>query len=162
MANYLFQEAQRIRRFWIWGITILVIGIVLSSIFLSSGTSLDWGIVFPIGILALVNILLFKMELKTRIDQDSLSFSYFPFIKERKYRFEEIDSMDLIEYNGLLEYGGWGIKWNFDSWSYTTGGKHGILVKTKKKKFLLGTQKPAEAQKAIDQFNEFKSQSHGS
>ncbi|MFN3761048.1 MAG: hypothetical protein ACK4SF_17675 [Algoriphagus aquaeductus] len=162
MANYLFQEAQRIRRFWIWGITILVIGIVLSSIFLSSGTSLDWGIVFPIGILALVNILLFKMELKTRIDQDSLSFSYFPFIKERKYRFEEIDSMDLIEYNGLLEYGGWGIKWNFDSWSYTTGGKHGILVKTKKKKFLLGTQKPAEAQKAIDQFNEFKSQSNGS
>nr|WP_287936507.1 hypothetical protein [Algoriphagus sp.] len=162
MANYLFQEAQRIRRFWIWGITILVIGIVLSSIFLSSGTSLDWGIVFPIGILALVNILLFKMELKTRIDQDSLSFRYFPFIKERKYRFEEIDSMDLIEYNGLLEYGGWGIKWNFDSWSYTTGGKHGILVKTKKKKFLLGTQKPAEAQKAIDQFNEFKSQSNGS
>lgn len=162
MANYLFQEAQRIRRFWIWGITILVIGIVLSSIFLSSGTSLDWGIVFPIGILALVYILLFKMELKTRIDQDSLSFSYFPFIKERKYRFEEIDSMDLIEYNGLLEYGGWGIKWNFDSWSYTTGGKHGILVKTKKKKFLLGTQKPAEAQKAIDQFNEFKSQSNGS
>jgi hypothetical protein len=123
---------------------------------------LDWGIVFPIGILALVNILLFKMELKTRIDQDSLSFRYFPFIKERKYRFEEIDSMDLIEYNGLLEYGGWGIKWNFDSWSYTTGGKHGILVKTKKKKFLLGTQKPAEAQKAIDQFNEFKSQSNGS
>ncbi|MFL0684683.1 MAG: hypothetical protein ACJLTB_15905 [Algoriphagus aquaeductus] len=162
MANYLFQEAQRIRRFWIWGITILVIGIVLSSIFLSSGTSLDWGIVFPIGILALVYILLFKMELKTRIDQDSLSFSYFPFIKERKYRFEEIDSMDLIEYNGLLEYGGWGIKWNLDSWSYTTGGKHGILVKTKKKKFLLGTQKPAEAQKAIDQFNEFKSQSNGS
>ncbi len=162
MANYLFQEAQRIRRFWIWGITILVIGIVLSSIFLSSGTSLDWGIVFPIGILALVNILLFKMELKTRIDQYSLSFSYFPFIKERKYRFEEIDSMELIEYNGLLEYGGWGIKWNLDSWSYTTGGKHGILVKTKKKKFLLGTQKPAEAQKAIDQFNEFKSQSNGS
>lgn len=162
MANYLFQEAQRIRRFWIWGITILVIGIVLSSIFLSSGTSLDWGIVFPIGILALVYILLFKMELKTRIDQDSLSFSYFPFIKERKYRFEEIDSMELIEYNGLLEYGGWGIKWNLDSWSYTTGGKHGILVKTKKKKFLLGTQKPEEAQKAIDQFNEFKSQSHGS
>lgn len=162
MANYLFQEAQRIGRIWIWGITIMVIGIVLSSIFLSSGTSLDWGIVFPIGILALVNILLFKMELKTRIDQDSLSFSYFPFIKERKYHFEEIDSMELIEYNGLLEYGGWGIKWNFDSWSYTTGGKHGILVKTKKKKFLLGTQKPAEAQKAIDQFNEFKSQSYGS
>lgn len=162
MAEYIFQEIQRFRQFWIWGILILVTGIVVGSFFFSSEATSDWDLAIPLGIIGLVFLFFIKLELKIRIDQYSLSFSYFPFIKERKYRFEEIDSMELIEYNGLLEYGGWGIKWNLDSWSYTTGGKHGILVKTKKKKFLLGTQKPEEAQKAIDQFNEFKSQSHGS
>jgi hypothetical protein len=67
--------------------------------------------------------------------------------------------MELIEYNGLWEYGGWGIKWNGDSWSYTTGGKWGILVKTQDKKFLIGTQKPEEAKQAIAQFLAFKSAS---
>ncbi len=109
----------------------------------------------------LVNTLVISLKLKIRIDSNSLSYSYFPFIKTRTYHFEEIESMELIEYNGLMDYGGWGIKWNLDSWSYTTGGKHGIMVKTNKKKFLLGTQMPFEAQKAIDQFTEFKFQSHG-
>lgn len=162
MANFIFQEVQRFRQFWIWGILIVVTGITMGSIFFSSEATMDWELAIPIGVLTLVNILFYKLELKTKIDQGSLSFSYFPFIKERKYRFEDLVSMEVVEYNGLLEYGGWGIKWNLDSWSYTTGGKHGILVKTARKKFLLGTQKPKEAQKAIDQFNEFKSQSYGS
>jgi hypothetical protein len=162
MADFIFQEIQRFRQIWIWGILILVTGIVVGSFFFSSEETSDWDLAIPLGIIGLVFLLLIKLELKTRIDQDTLSFSYFPFIKKRKYSFEEIISLELKEYNGLLEYGGWGIKWNLDSLSYTTGGKHGILVKTKKKKFLLGTQKPKEAQKAIDQFNEFKSLSHGS
>jgi hypothetical protein len=65
--------------------------------------------------------------------------------------------MELIQYDGLFEYRGWGIKWNGDSWSYTTGGKWGILVKTKNKKFLLGTQNPEGAKQAIAQFIAFKS-----
>lgn len=162
MANFIFQENQRFRQFWIWTILILASGIVVGSAILSSAEKLDWELALPLGIIGLVSVLLFKLELKTRIDQDSLCFSYFPFIKERKYRIKEIASMELIEYNGLLEYGGWGIKWNGNSWSYTTGGKYGILVKTPNKKFLLGTQKPQEAKAAVAQFNEFKLQSHGS
>lgn len=161
MANFTFQEIQRFRQFWIWAILILVTGIAMASIFFSSGAKLDWTLAIPLGIIGLVYLLLFKLELKTRIDQDSLSFSFFPFIKERKYSFKDLVSLEVIEYNGLLEYGGWGIKWNGSSWSYTTGGKYGILVKTTKKKFLLGTQKPEEAKTAIDQFNEFKALSHG-
>jgi hypothetical protein len=162
MANFIFQEVQRIGRIWIWGVLIMVSTIIITSIILSSESSLGWGIAIPIGILALVNILLFKLELKTRIGQDSLCFSYFPFIKERKYSFEDIVSLELIQYNGLWEYGGWGIKWNGDMWSYTTGGKFGFLVKTERKKFLLGTQNPKDAQKVIELFKEYKSNSYGS
>lgn len=64
--------------------------------------------------------------------------------------------MELVEYNGLWEYGGWGIKWNGDTWSYNTGGKWGVMVKTADKKFLLGTQKPEEVRQVIDRFKAFK------
>jgi hypothetical protein len=164
MANFIFQETQRFRQIWIWAILIGVTAISLWAMFFAEPTkpTEGWEIAIPIGILTLIIFLFLKLELKTRIDHVSLSFSYFPFIQERKYRFEDIDSMELIEYNGLLEYGGWGIKWNLDSWSYTTGGKHGIMVRIANKKFLLGTHKPEDAQKAIDQFNDFKSQSYAS
>jgi hypothetical protein len=162
MANFIFQETQRFRQFWIWTILILVSGIVVGSTIFSSKEKLDWALAIPLGIIGLVSVLLFKLELKTRIDQDSLCFSYYPFIKEKKYSFNDLASLEVIEYNGLLEYGGWGIKWNGNSWSYTTSGKYGILVKTSNKKILLGTQKPREAKAAVAQFNEFKLQSHGS
>lgn len=162
MANFIFQETQRFRQFWIWAILILVIGFALGSTFFSTEENLDWQHSIPFGIVGLVFLLLLKLELNIKIDQDSLSFSYFPFLRERTYSFKDLDSLELIEYNGLLEYGAWGIKWNLDSWSYTTGGNHGILVKTAMKKFLLGTQKPEDAKRVIALFNEFKLQSHGS
>lgn len=163
MANFIFQEKQRFRQIWLWTIllgvgVIVIVAIVLE---LKNGDSV-WEGLIPIGIIALVFVLIARMELTTRIDEHSLSFKFFPFIRERKYSFDRLTSMELIEYNGLLEYGGWGIKWNVGSWSYTIGGRFGILVKTGSKKFLIGTQIPEEAKKAIKQFNEFKAQSYGS
>ncbi len=162
MANFIFKENQRFRQIWIWGILTLVTGITIGSFLLSSKTILDSELVLPIGIIGIVFFLFLKLELRTQIDQNNLTFSYFPFIKERKYPFEDIFSLELIEYNGFWEYGGWGIKWNGDMWSYTTGGKFGFLVKTKRKKFLIGTQSPKDAQKVIELFNEYKSKSYGS
>jgi len=164
MAEYVFKETQKFNRIWIGAVLLLVTGITLWSLFFASPpkTAEGWEKIVPIGIVLLVIALMFSVTLKTRIDGNSLSFNYFPFIQTRKYHFHDIESLELIEYNGLLTYGGWGIKRNLDSWSYTTGGKYGIMVKTNKKKFLLGTQMPLEVQKAIDQFNEFKVQSHGS
>lgn len=131
MANFIFQEQQRFRQIWLWiillGVGIIVIVAIILE--LKNGGSL-WESLIPLGIVALVFVLIARMELTTRIDEQFLSFKFFPFIRERKYSFDKITSMELIEYNGISEYGGWGIKWNVDSWSYTTGGRFGILVKT--------------------------------
>ena len=161
MAKIVFQETQRFRQIWIWAILLGVTGISLGSIFfMGRDAPLDFSdITFPTGMLLLLNLLFLSFKLSTRIVVDRISYRFFPFTRWRSYRFEAIDSMDLVEYNGLWEYGGWGIKWNGDSWSYTTGGKWGILVKTQGKKFLLGTQKPDEAKQAIAQFLAFKSAS---
>jgi len=159
MAQDIFQETQRFRQIWIWALILGISGFSISSLFLlEDKTPLPVGdLAFPIGMVLLLNVLFLGFKLSTQIKEDSLSYRFFPFTRWRTFRFEAIETMELIEYNGLWEYGGWGIKWNGDSWSYTTGGKWGILVKTQDKKFLLGTQKPEEAKQAIAQFLAFKS-----
>lgn len=163
MSHYLFKETQKFRQIWIWAILFGATAISIWGIFFteSSKPTEGWEKAVPLGVLLLVNSLFLSLKLKTRIDSESLSFSYYPFIRERKYKFKEIQSMELIEYNSLLKYGGWGIRYNWDSWAYNTGGRFGIIVKTKDKKFLLGTHKPEEVTKALKLYKEFKSQSDG-
>ena len=159
MTQVIFQETQRFRQIWIWALILGISGFSISSLFLLEDKApLTLGdLAFPIGMILLLNILFLSFTLTTRIEADSLSYRFFPFTRWRTFRFEEIETLDLVEYNGLWEYGGWGIKWNGDSWSYTTGGKWGILVKTTNKKFLLGTQKPEQVRQVIDGFKTRKS-----
>ena len=158
MTKVIFQETQRFRQIWIWVLILGISGFSISSLFLLEDkaplSSVD--LAFPIGMILLLNVLFLSFTLSTRIEADSLSYRFFPFTRWRTFRFKEIEALDLIEYNGLWEYGGWGIKWNGDTWSYTTGGKWGIIVKTTNKKFLLGTQKPEEVREVIDRFKAFK------
>lgn len=160
MTEVLFEETQRFRQIWLWAILLGVTGIAGGTMGyqqLHDPQTSNGELLIPVGIFVFVNGLFFSMRLTTQMDASSLTFGYFPFLIHRKYDKIEIESMELVEYNGLIDYGGWGIKWNGDCWSYTTGGTHGILIKTKDKKFLLGTQKPEEAKQAIAQFNEQKS-----
>lgn len=161
MSNLIFKETQRFTQLWIWMLLVIVAVIVLLSIINLEDLDLSDKLI-PIGIVGLVFVLFLSLTLKTTIDSKSLSFSYFPFIRKRKYNFKEIESMELIEYNSLWEYGGWGLRYNFDSWAYNTGGKFGIKVRTKDKEFLLGTHKPEEAKKAVAVFKDYKSKNHGS
>ena len=148
MAKVVFQEIQRFRQIWIW---VLILGISTFSIgslfFLEDKAPLTlMDLAFPIGMVLLLNVLFLSFTLSTRMEEDSLSYRFFPFTRWRTFRNEEVQTMELVEWNG-------------DTWSYTTGGKWGILVQTKKKKILLGTQTPEEAKKAIAQFLALKSAS---
>ena len=53
----------------------------------------------------------------------------------------------------MNEFSGWGVKANPNEQSYTESGNEGIEIELKSsgKKILIGTQKPAEMQKVIDQ-----------
>ncbi|MEY2705255.1 MAG: hypothetical protein RL407_1317 [Bacteroidota bacterium] len=159
MAQLLFQETQRFRQVWIWAILVGVTGISIGTLlFVPSEASSSWSDkAIPVVLLLLVHVLFFSMNLRTRSDNHSISFRFFPFIRWREYSFDDIDALELIQYNGLLDYGGWGIKWNGESWCYTTGGKWGLRVRTKGKYFLLGTHQPEQVQKVLERFSAYKS-----
>ena len=159
MTKVIFQETQRFRQIWIWALILGISGFSISSLFLLEDKApLTLGdLAFPLGMILLLNILFLSFTLTTRIEANSLSYRFFPFTRWRTFPFEEIEALELVEYNGLWEYGGWGIKWNGDTWSYTTSGKWGIIVKTTDKKILLGTQKPEEVRQVINEFKARKS-----
>ena len=53
MANFIFQESQRFRQFWIWAVLILVTGIAAGSTIFSTEAAFDWEHATPFGILAM-------------------------------------------------------------------------------------------------------------
>ena len=158
MTTFVFKETQRFNQLWLWAIILVTTGVTFYGIL--SQPMEDWEILIPVMVIGLVILLFVSTKLKTRIDAFTLSFSFFPLIRRRTYKLSDIEKLELIEYNSIFKFGGWGIRYNFDMWAYNVRGKHGLVVTLKNKKFLLGTQKPKEMQKAIDQFNQIKSGNH--
>ncbi|EON77155.1 hypothetical protein ADIS_2365 [Lunatimonas lonarensis] len=162
MSKTIFKETQKFREVWIW-LIMLLSATLITWLFVQSATSPNtsaWDGIIALIVLVAVTVLLYVMELEVRLDDKKLSFSYFPFIGVRTYPLEQIESLTLIRYNSLLKFGGWGIRYNFHYWVYNTGGNHGILVKTSKKTFLLGTQQPEAAAMAVEWFNQHKLNHH--
>ncbi|SMD43262.1 hypothetical protein SAMN00777080_1847 [Aquiflexum balticum DSM 16537] len=164
MADYILKESQRFNQVLIWIPVVSVTLILLGLSFLLPDKSVDWFDLFiTFLILGSAVLFLLSFRLEIRIDGKSLQYKYSPIINNwRKYGFEDIEQIEIMKYNSLLEFGGWGIRYNFDHWLYNTGGKYGLLITTKNKKFMLGTHKPEEAQKAIEQFRKFKLEYNGS
>lgn len=101
----------------------------------------------PLSIIILFGI----MHLRTRIDEENIEVLFFPFTKVIINR-EEIEKAKVRKYKALTEYGGWGIRYG-NGKAYTTSGNQGLQLQLKDgRKILIGTQKPDEAQRAIDAF----------
>lgn len=158
MAGIIFKENQKIKKVYIWLVTVISILLLLATSILPFIENIDSkGIWLTLIVIIGTFALLASIKMQIRIDQKKLMFRYIPFINTWKtYSFHEIQEMKLIKYNSLLQYGGWGIRYNFDSWLYNTGGNYGIKVKVGKKKFILGTYKPEEAEIAISQYRTYK------
>ena len=99
-------------------------------------------ILFVIGLMYLFKI----MRLEIIIDNENLFFAYKPFLK-RNYPLNEILEFKERKYRPLIEYRGWGIRYSLfgNGKAYTVKGNTGVQFLTRNgKKFLLGSQKPAE------------------
>ncbi len=153
-----FKEEQKFTQWWLWLILIgtgifPVMGIykqlILGEKFGDKPMS-DLGLIvfsaFIFGIIALF----WMMRLKTEIDQKEIRMRFTPFTK-RNVQWKDIESAKVVNYGFV---GGWGIRlWTKYGTVYNTKGNKGLAIELKNgKRFLIGTQKEAELEKLIKQY----------
>jgi hypothetical protein len=104
----------------------------------------------PIG----ATILFWLIRLETYVDSNALYVRFFPFqLAFRKFAASDLAEYYSREYNPILEYGGWGIRYGRAGKAYNASGNKGVqLVLNNGKRLLIGSQKPDELVKAIDSF----------
>ena len=144
-----YTEVQKFNQQWINTILyIVVIDDFLLTIFLLMKKQIVFISFIPL-IAALVIFILFKiMRLTVSIDADKIAYAFKPFIRNRIITRQEIESAQVIKYEPISQYGGWGIRHSFKNGkAFTTRGHYGLQLKLKNGKIiLLGTQQPEALQ----------------
>ena len=103
-------------------------------------------------IVLLVFASLFSIRLQTVIDEHGVLVHFLPFIRKKLFRWEEIHAAELKRYS-LSDYGGWGYRFGSQGIAFTTKGNKGLAIELQQgKKYLIGTQKPAEVQAVLDYY----------
>lgn len=160
--NVTFREIQRPRQYW-WQLLVLLIAILIWYGFIQQiilGIPFGdkpapdamlvvlwvlFGIVFPV-------IMLGMIKLTVEVRHDGLYVRFMPFhINYRKFLFSEIEHYELIRYNSVQRFGGWGIRQNLNGeTAYNMYGDQGLLLRLNNRTVVIGTQRPDEFKQAMD------------
>ncbi|RAK02239.1 hypothetical protein LX87_00359 [Larkinella arboricola] len=139
----MYQEKQQFRQPWLW---VLLIGVLGVTLYRQESVS--------IGIVVAVLGLFAFLRLETRIDDEGISYQWFPFqLRPRVINWHAIEQVSIRNYSALGEFGGWGIRFGWKATAHTVSGNASIEIQMKgKKRFLLiGTQCPDDVRQAIEQ-----------
>ena len=157
--NY-FKEEQYFRQPWLWIVILffpsfslyglfkqLMMGIPIGNNPISNEGVISFSVFIGLGL----PILFWFMNLKIRVSKKGFHYQFFPIhIKERLIPFEDISQFKAREYSPLKEFGGWGIRYGFESKAYNVKGNKGLqIVLTNGRKILFGSQHHKELEKAL-------------
>ena len=135
-----FYETQQFRQLWVWTIILLVMFALITPIFF--GVT---GIILSIVLVSFSFVFIFlfwKMKLITTIKEDGINIIFVPFTNFI-IPFSKIKYYKIREYRPIIEYGGWGIRFNKSGKAYTVCGTTGLQISLLNgKEILIGTQRP--------------------
>lgn len=152
MNTLVFSESQRMKMWWVYAVCV-AIAVVAAWAFIQQiilqnpfGTKPAPDAVLYIMLLLsfLLLLLIMTVRLKLRINEKGVHVHYFPFLK-RFYQWSQIVSFEVVEYDPLKDFGGWGIRhnWKQKSKAFTVSGHHGLsLLMNDGRKVIIGTYKP--------------------
>lgn len=162
-------ETQKFKQPWIW-IVLILSGVLVLGIFgmgiyrqiicrvpMGNHPMSDGGlIVIAFLMLALFSglfYLLLSLKMTTLIDESGIRYRMYPFhIKYRLIRWDQLEKCEVVQYNPLLDYGGWGIRYGKKGKAFNVAGNKGLQLTLKKgEPILLGTQKPLELAEFLKQ-----------
>lgn len=165
-----FKEIQRFNQLWlvIFGLIVVVfIGFGFFNEYEDSGKNLNKDQLIPMlisGVLTfLVFLLIVFIRLKTKIDENGISYQMSPFhLQPRLIPWRELSKCFVRKYSPLTEYGGWGIRgfqrkgfWDFRNkgMAFNIKGDRGIqLIFKDGGKLLIGTQDFKNVEKVIQTY----------
>ena len=144
----MFYEIQQFRQIWIW-LIILIIVIVLYIPIISGVLNIFLSIIFFLFGFGLI-WLFYSIKLVTEVKEAGIQIIFTPFTNFI-IPFNEIKDFDIREYRPILEYGGWGIRFNSTGKAYTVSGKIGLQVELLNgEKILIGTENSDKLLKSLD------------
>jgi len=156
-----FREEQNFRKWWhfiIAGFPVIIFSIMFFLVqlgFVQTKNNQKEPLFFLIiiSLLVFVFIWFLFLKLKTYINATGIIVNYrgIPFCK-RNIKWEDIETISVIQYSPLTDYGGWGVRYSVsgNGWCYNVSGEYGIKLFTlNKKPFLIGTQKKEDAENII-------------
>lgn len=154
-----FKEEQKFTQIWLW---ILLVLVFLSPFIININSIINKGFegTFSKGIFAHIitiggGLLLFGvMKLKTEVNDQKIKIHYVPFFLKKEINWAEVTQAEIVNYK-FSEVLGWGIRlWTTYGTVYNVKGTQGAFLKLKDgSKYMIGTQKPKEFEKIIDQLN---------
>jgi hypothetical protein len=105
------------------------------------------GILFGLGLA----LLFYSAKLITEVREDGLYMRFFPFT-HHKIAFEDIRNCEARTYSPIKEFGGWGIRYGRGTKAYNVSGNRGVQLELSDgKRFLIGSQRPEELARAIEE-----------
>ena len=167
----IYSEIQRFRQLQFWAILIIVCTSVIATIgsgmykqlvldipfgnsFLND-TSLVVLFIVVFGLVTALLVLFLKAKLITRIDKKFISYKFYPFHKSyRKIAWKSISKCELVTYQPISQFGGWGIRERKNGKTFNVSGNKGLqIVLRTGERILIGTRKSNELSMTIDELN---------
>ena len=143
----IFYEIQQFRQKWIWTILLIVLFVLFLPI-ISGMVSILLGVILILTGFCFI-WLFYSIKLITEIKGDSIHIKFSPFTT-KIIHFSEIIKYEIRQYRPIIEYGGWGIRFNRSGKAYTVSGNIGIQIQLSAGKgILIGTQQPNEFLQAM-------------
>lgn len=166
--NYIFEEQQRFRQWWLWLIILginglLIYGFVQQVIVgkpFGEQPMSDTGITLSAVLSLALTLFSLSIRLETRITRDGIAVRFFPLhFKYKEYAWGTFSKSYVRKYAPLSEYGGWGLRFGMSGQgkAYNVSGNKGLQLEfTNQKKLLIGTRKPEELSVVLNKIGQLK------
>lgn len=167
----IFKETQQFNQWWLIVLMIFVLLTSFYSIFqeYQNLDKSDGGriiaLIITIIIILIVNIIIFSLKLKTRIDEKGITYQFFPIhLKSKIIAWSDLNKCYVRKYSPIKEYGGWGLRGGWrksnklgirtSGRAYNVKGNNGIQLEFKDgRKLLFGTQELEKAKQVLKTYS---------
>ena len=166
-----YSEIQKFRQPWLWSIIITVwisvigaLGFVVNRQLVQdisndnsslNDNGLKASLIVAIVLVTALIVLFAKAKLSTQIDKKFISYKFYPLHKSyRKIAWKSVTKCEVVTYQPVSNYGGWGIRARKNGKVFSISGNRGLqIVLRTGERILIGTTKANELSMAINNLN---------